>query len=82
MVHIQKWDGKETSLVREVNGNALTLVGTSTHDKYLACMSVCLMYFNFSPFTIDTHTWSSCLHTSLREGRVKIHSAPSTSYIS
>ncbi|XP_073318958.1 fatty acid-binding protein, heart [Pagrus major] len=25
LVHIQKWDGKETSLVREVNGNALTL---------------------------------------------------------
>ncbi|XP_020788128.1 fatty acid-binding protein, heart [Boleophthalmus pectinirostris] len=25
MVHIQKWDEKETSLVREVNGNALTL---------------------------------------------------------
>ncbi|KAG7244974.1 hypothetical protein INR49_023540 [Caranx melampygus] len=28
MVHIQKWDGKETSLVREVNGNALTLTLT------------------------------------------------------
>ncbi|KAM6899847.1 fatty acid-binding protein, heart isoform 1-T2 [Xenentodon cancila] len=25
MVHTQKWDGKETSLVREVNGNNLTL---------------------------------------------------------
>ncbi|XP_030596532.1 fatty acid-binding protein, heart [Archocentrus centrarchus] len=25
MVHIQRWDGKETSLVREVNGNALLL---------------------------------------------------------
>ncbi|XP_030268823.1 fatty acid-binding protein, heart [Sparus aurata] len=25
LVHIQRWDGKETSLVREVNGNALTL---------------------------------------------------------
>uniref|UniRef100_A0A8C6T6F0 Cellular retinoic acid-binding protein 1 n=1 Tax=Neogobius melanostomus TaxID=47308 RepID=A0A8C6T6F0_9GOBI len=25
LVHVQKWDGKETSLVREVNGNALTL---------------------------------------------------------
>ncbi|XP_070702362.1 fatty acid-binding protein, heart [Pempheris klunzingeri] len=25
LVHIQKWDGKETSLVREVNGNALIL---------------------------------------------------------
>ncbi|KAK7899137.1 hypothetical protein WMY93_019990 [Mugilogobius chulae] len=28
MVHTQKWDGKETSLVREVNGNALTLTLT------------------------------------------------------
>ncbi|XP_075995480.1 fatty acid-binding protein, heart [Genypterus blacodes] len=28
LVHIQKWDGKETSLVREVNGNALTLTLT------------------------------------------------------
>ncbi|XP_047460890.1 fatty acid-binding protein, heart [Mugil cephalus] len=28
MVHIQKWDGKETSLVREVNGNNLTLTLT------------------------------------------------------
>lgn len=26
LVHVQKWDGKETSLVREVNGNNLTLV--------------------------------------------------------
>uniref|UniRef100_A0A3Q0SU20 Fatty acid binding protein 3, muscle and heart n=1 Tax=Amphilophus citrinellus TaxID=61819 RepID=A0A3Q0SU20_AMPCI len=25
MVHIQRWDGKETSLVREVNGNTLKL---------------------------------------------------------
>ncbi|GLD65864.1 fatty acid-binding protein, heart [Lates japonicus] len=28
MVHVQKWDGKETSLVREVNGNALVLTLT------------------------------------------------------
>ncbi|XP_049606750.1 fatty acid-binding protein, heart [Syngnathus scovelli] len=28
MVHIQRWDGKETSLVREVNDNALTLTLT------------------------------------------------------
>merc|ERR1719268_230240 len=28
MVHIQKWDGKETSLVREVSGSALTLTLT------------------------------------------------------
>ena len=28
MVHIQKWDGKETSLVREVTDNTLLLVST------------------------------------------------------
>ncbi|XP_076611266.1 fatty acid-binding protein, heart [Chaetodon auriga] len=28
MVHIQKWDGKETSLVRAVNGKSLTLTLT------------------------------------------------------
>ncbi|CAB1455373.1 unnamed protein product [Pleuronectes platessa] len=28
MVHVQKWDGKETSLVREINGNALILTLT------------------------------------------------------
>uniref|UniRef100_A0A3Q1GU70 Cellular retinoic acid-binding protein 1 n=1 Tax=Acanthochromis polyacanthus TaxID=80966 RepID=A0A3Q1GU70_9TELE len=28
LVHIQKWDGKETSLVREVSGNNLTLTLT------------------------------------------------------
>ncbi|XP_035537236.1 fatty acid-binding protein, heart [Morone saxatilis] len=28
LVHIQRWDGKETSLVREVDGNALTLTLT------------------------------------------------------
>nr|AOW69621.1 heart-type fatty acid-binding protein [Lateolabrax japonicus] len=28
LVHIQKWDGKETSLVREVKDNALTLTLT------------------------------------------------------
>ncbi len=26
LVHVQKWDGKETTLVREVNDNSLTLV--------------------------------------------------------
>ncbi|XP_020331405.2 fatty acid-binding protein, heart-like [Oncorhynchus kisutch] len=25
MIHVQKWDGKETTLVREVSGNALEL---------------------------------------------------------
>ncbi|XP_063041604.1 fatty acid-binding protein, heart [Engraulis encrasicolus] len=28
LVHVQKWDGKETTLVREVSGNALTLTLT------------------------------------------------------
>merc|ERR1711980_74811 len=28
LVHIQKWDGKETSLVREVSGNSLVLTLT------------------------------------------------------
>ncbi|XP_029977001.1 fatty acid-binding protein, heart [Salarias fasciatus] len=28
LVHVQKWDGKETSLVREVSGNNLTLTLT------------------------------------------------------
>ncbi|XP_023140905.1 fatty acid-binding protein, heart [Amphiprion ocellaris] len=28
LVHIQRWDGKETSLVREVSGNSLTLTLT------------------------------------------------------
>ncbi|KAM9383629.1 fatty acid-binding protein, heart [Pholidichthys leucotaenia] len=28
LVHVQKWNGKETSLVREVNGKALTLTLT------------------------------------------------------
>ncbi|MCI4392067.1 hypothetical protein PGIGA_G00141850 [Pangasianodon gigas] len=28
LVHVQKWDGKETSLVREVDGNSLTLTLT------------------------------------------------------
>lgn len=34
MVHVQKWDGKETSLVREVDGNTLTLVSAAhTHIR-------------------------------------------------
>ncbi|KAM6958653.1 fatty acid-binding protein, heart [Aplochiton taeniatus] len=28
LVHVQKWDGKETSLVREVSGDSLTLTLT------------------------------------------------------
>lgn len=29
LVHVQKWDGKETSLVRVVDGNSLTLVSAA-----------------------------------------------------
>lgn len=28
LVHVQKWDGKETTLVREISGNNLTLTLT------------------------------------------------------
>lgn len=42
MVHIQKWDGKETNLVREVKGNALTLV---------RCLHKMLM-FNMSKYVL------------------------------
>ncbi|XP_029299436.1 fatty acid-binding protein, heart [Cottoperca gobio] len=34
LVHTQKWDGKETSLVREVDGNNLTL--TLTMDEVVS----------------------------------------------
>lgn len=33
LVHIQRWDGKETSLVREVNGNVLLLVSNPPPSK-------------------------------------------------
>lgn len=36
LVHVQKWDGKETTLVREVDGNSLTLVSiVCTYSKCL-----------------------------------------------
>lgn len=73
MVHIQKWDGKETSLVREVNGNALTLVSARTKcvHTHTAPVCVCLLYFNCRSLSItDTHTRRCCLHAFLREGRV------------
>lgn len=35
MVHVQKWDGKETSLVREISGNALTLVSAAAQSNTL-----------------------------------------------
>lgn len=42
MVHVQKWDGKETSLVREVDGNNLTLVGAHATCILLISVFVCL----------------------------------------
>lgn len=33
LVHIQRWDEKETSLVREVNGNVLLLVSNPPPQK-------------------------------------------------
>lgn len=41
LLHVQKWDGKETSLVREVDGNGLTLVSI-TCLSYRAELLVCL----------------------------------------
>lgn len=35
MVHMQRWDGKETSLVREVSGDDLTLVSAHTKNIYV-----------------------------------------------
>lgn len=42
LVHIQKWDGKETTLVREVNGNALTLVSAHTNSYIITSVCVCV----------------------------------------
>lgn len=74
MVHVQKWNGKETSLVREVSGNALTLVSARTKcaRTRCTCMCVCvccILTVALSPIT-DTHTRRSHLHAWLREGRV------------
>lgn len=33
LVHVQRWDEKETSLVREVNGNVLLLVSNPPPKK-------------------------------------------------
>lgn len=42
LIHIQKWEGKETSLVREVNGNSLTLVSRACEViVYPACDNLC-----------------------------------------
>lgn len=41
LIHVQKWDGKETTLVREVDGNSLTLVSTacaSSTTELIACL--------------------------------------------
>uniref|UniRef100_A0AAQ4P4T3 Cellular retinoic acid-binding protein 1 n=1 Tax=Gasterosteus aculeatus aculeatus TaxID=481459 RepID=A0AAQ4P4T3_GASAC len=76
LVHVQKWDGKETSLVRSVEGNALTLVSALTAPvctvRYVRC-SYCALTALFSLFlsTADTYNGRCCLHTSLRESGVK-----------
>lgn len=47
LLHVQKWDGKETSLVREVDGNGLTLVSI-TCLSYRAELLVCLLVMIFA----------------------------------
>lgn len=42
LIHVQKWDDKETELVREVNGNNLTLVSTAS-ASYISELIVCLL---------------------------------------
>uniref|UniRef100_A0A8D0AL62 Cellular retinoic acid-binding protein 1 n=1 Tax=Sander lucioperca TaxID=283035 RepID=A0A8D0AL62_SANLU len=52
MVHVQKWDGKETSLVREVNGNALTLVSAHTKCVHL---TICVFIAFFLTVFLSLH---------------------------
>uniref|UniRef100_A0A671U6Z2 Cellular retinoic acid-binding protein 1 n=1 Tax=Sparus aurata TaxID=8175 RepID=A0A671U6Z2_SPAAU len=63
LVHIQRWDGKETSLVREVNGNALTLV--STHTKCIHLLSVCVCIVGFLNIFVCFYRRRSNSETSL-----------------
>lgn len=42
LVHIQRWDEKETSLVREVNGNVLLLVSNPQKKNNSNVTSVCM----------------------------------------
>lgn len=66
LVHIQKWDGKETSLVREVDGDALTLVSSAptrqhTHILFLYCCSFITLVDRL-PCLHDRHSQSETLY--------------------
>lgn len=45
MVHVQKWDGKETTLVREVNGNNLTLVSAPQQRSHVSTSTFDVILF-------------------------------------
>lgn len=45
MVHVQKWDGKETMLVREVNGNKLTLVSAPQQRSHVSTSTFDVILF-------------------------------------
>lgn len=47
LVHVQKWDSRETSLVREVDGNKLTLV-SMTCASYKAELILCWLVVIFA----------------------------------
>lgn len=44
LVHVQRWDEKETSLVREVNGNVLLLVSNpqKKNNSNVTCVCMCM----------------------------------------
>lgn len=47
MVHVQRWDRKETTLVREVNGNNLTLVSAQQQCARVSTFNVILFHYFF-----------------------------------
>lgn len=91
MVHVQKWDGKETSLVREVSGSALTLVSAQLkqiHTYMCACFhaSVCISVV-FELFFSLHHRHSqwemSYAHVATRrQSKTTLSPLPSPTYIS
>lgn len=64
LVHIQRWDGRETSLVREVNGNALTLVSAHTECIHLLSVRVCVCVGSFFNLFVCFHHRHSNSETS------------------
>lgn len=58
MVHVQKWDDKETTLVREVNDKSLTLVSALAW-----CFTIC----RHVPGCIVSHSNSLCRHSHLEK---------------